>query len=228
MGDPRNLDSVVEATRYALAVARADRKREVDPDDLLLGALHSIARFGIVTIGPLAFDLRVLDGRGTAPILPPPSDAPGPSYTPETAGIFDRAAAVAKTDGSSRIRLVHLLVALGESPGGILEDLRRVYAFDDSAWRAALVCWDRETELTRMRNGDGSAGGARERELLTPDQVADLLDVHTQTVRGYIRTGKLPAFRIAGERAIRVRHTDVMALLEPLEPEEPEIVDEED
>jgi excisionase family DNA binding protein len=35
-------------------------------------------------------------------------------------------------------------------------------------------------------------------EYLTPEQAADVLGVHVQTVRGYVRSGKLPASRLAG------------------------------
>jgi excisionase family DNA binding protein len=52
--------------------------------------------------------------------------------------------------------------------------------------------------------------------LLTPEEVADHLKVHVQTVRAWIRSGRLPARRVAGLRALRVRATDVEALLEPL------------
>jgi hypothetical protein len=37
-------------------------------------------------------------------------------------------------------------------------------------------------------------------------------------MRGYIRSGRLPAFRLAGERAIRIRRVDLEKLLEPLSP----------
>jgi hypothetical protein len=35
-------------------------------------------------------------------------------------------------------------------------------------------------------------------------------------MRAYIRSGRLPAFRVAGERAIRIRHADLEKVLEPL------------
>ncbi len=46
------------------------------------------------------------------------------------------------------------------------------------------------------------------------------LGLHIQTIRGYIKSAKLPALRIAGERAIRLRREDLDALLEPLQPQE--------
>ena len=55
-----------------------------------------------------------------------------------------------------------------------------------------------------------------EAALLSPEDGARLLGLHIQTVRGYIRNGRLPAFRIAGERAIRIRRDDLIALLQAM------------
>jgi len=55
------------------------------------------------------------------------------------------------------------------------------------------------------------------RQYLTPEEGAEFLGIHIQTIRGYIRSGKLPAVRVAGERAIRIRKASLEALLEPLE-----------
>ena len=46
--------------------------------------------------------------------------------------------------------------------------------------------------------------------------------MHPQTVRNYIRAGKLPAYRLAGERFIRVLRRDLMGLLEPVDAENTE------
>ncbi len=73
---------------------------------------------------------------------------------------------------------------------------------------------DRE-EVTPLRalGGDG-------RYVFSPEQAADFLGVHTQTIRGYVRSGKLPAYRLAGERIIRITRADLVALLQPLSPED--------
>jgi excisionase family DNA binding protein len=54
------------------------------------------------------------------------------------------------------------------------------------------------------------------RDYLSPEQAAEALGLHAQTVRAYIRSGKLPAMRVAGERAIRIRREDLEKVLEPL------------
>ena len=51
--------------------------------------------------------------------------------------------------------------------------------------------------------------------LLTIETAADMLAVHPRTIRRYIAAGDLPAYRI-GPRQIRVRMSDVDALLTPI------------
>lgn len=52
------------------------------------------------------------------------------------------------------------------------------------------------------------------RKYLTILQAADLLAVSTRTVRRLIERGDLPAYRI-GDRSIRVKLSDTVALLKP-------------
>ena len=51
--------------------------------------------------------------------------------------------------------------------------------------------------------------------LLTIEGAAEMLAVHPRTIRRYIAAGDLPAYRI-GARHIRVRTSDVDALLVPI------------
>jgi excisionase family DNA binding protein len=76
-------------------------------------------------------------------------------------------------------------------------------------------------------NHDAAAHGAApepaakksEREYLTPEEAAEALGIHVQTMRGYIRSERLPAYRLAGERAIRILRSDLEKVLEPLKGE---------
>jgi excisionase family DNA binding protein len=72
-----------------------------------------------------------------------------------------------------------------------------------------------QIERYLRETGGGTPAPAAER-LMTPEEVADYLKVHVQTVRAWIRSGRLPARRVAGLRALRVRAADVENLLEPL------------
>ncbi|HOJ21762.1 MAG TPA: helix-turn-helix domain-containing protein [Armatimonadota bacterium] len=52
-------------------------------------------------------------------------------------------------------------------------------------------------------------------EVLTAKQAKDFLQISDSTLRRYIRKGKLKAYRLAGERDLRFRREDLLALLEP-------------
>jgi excisionase family DNA binding protein len=56
--------------------------------------------------------------------------------------------------------------------------------------------------------------------LYSPEEAAEYLGVHVQTVRGWIRSGRLRASRLAGQRALRIRASDLDSVLEPVDPNE--------
>ena len=207
-------DLVLNATANAIAYAKNRTDPEVTPDDLLLGALQAVSKLGVASFGPITVDLS------THPAVPNLNGGRDvrPRYASAAVDVFEQASAIARTDTESRVRLVHILAALGVSDGGLIGELRDRYDFDDADWRAALVEWDSRREPPA---GAGPAKGA----LLSVDEAAEALGVHQQTIRGYIRTGKLAAFRIAGERAIRVYASDLYGLLEPLEPSSNDVGD---
>lgn len=43
--------------------------------------------------------------------------------------------------------------------------------------------------------------------------VARLLDVSVKTIRNWIRTGRLPAYRLPNQRSLRVAYLDVIGVL---------------
>lgn len=59
------------------------------------------------------------------------------------------------------------------------------------------------------------------RPCLTIKDTAIFLAVSTRTNHRYIAEGKLRAYRVAGEKAIRLRQEDVEKLLEPARREQP-------
>lgn len=61
-----------------------------------------------------------------------------------------------------------------------------------------------------LENGVDSGG-----EFLTVEQAANYLQLSTSSIRSYIRTGKLKAYRIAGLRKVLIHRSDLLALLEP-------------
>lgn len=238
----RESDPVSLVARAAIARAKRRGDEEVTPDDLLAAGLSDVARFGIAQVGPWAIDVTDLDGAFTAgelsagdgtgrddPRSGPPSEAAGgldtdatpargPRYADAAVAVFEEAARLARQDGAATVRLVHLLAALGGREDGLMSRLRERYGFTPLEWRAALArgelgaaATDGDSDATRPEH---SRTGAP--ELLSVDQAASFLGVHAQTVRNYIRAGKLPAYRLAGERFIRVLRRDLLALLEPV------------
>ena len=206
---------VLLGTSQAIERARARGLEQVDPDDLLAGMLLAVSRFGIVDLGDRVIDLAELDLRFD---LPNPDVTLRPRYTPAAVAVFDRAARVAQSDGGARLAPIHLLVALGEHAVPIFSRIAVRYGVDPTGWRRLLAAIPPPGPNT-VDAGSTSAAAVRLAgvdDLLTPDDAARLLGVHIQTLRGYIRSGKIGAFRVAGERAIRLRREDIAVLLEHL------------
>lgn len=208
-------DDVTRASRFAIARARQQESPEVSADDLLWGLLLAASRFGVVLLGPWTIDLEEF---GEAPLDETKARGAKPSYADEAVALFERAAGIARRDASPRVEIVHMLVAFADSANGMMARLRKTYGIDSATWRASLARWQ-PLRLVDEDGDEGSEGPAPRtvRELLSPDEAADLLGVHTQTVRGYMRSGKLTAHRLAGERALRIQRKDLLALLEPYE-----------
>ncbi len=55
---------------------------------------------------------------------------------------------------------------------------------------------------------------------MTVEQAASYLQLSTSSIRSYIRSGNLKAFRIAGKRKVLIQRSDLLALLEPTRPTE--------
>ena len=56
----------------------------------------------------------------------------------------------------------------------------------------------------------------RRKGLFSVQEAAELLGLSVSTIRRYIRDGRLPAYRVAGERLLRIRRDDLGALLSPV------------
>lgn len=224
---PSETRAVERAARRAIARTKARADEEVTPDDLLAGALMEMSRFGVAWVGEWAIDTRALENGAPEDDRAPDAGAeggagtdPATTYSRDAVELFERAAALAREEGATGIGLIHLLAAIAEADCGLMADLRRRYGFSDVQWRAALA---REQVVLPPRvsgafgTGDRgtNAGRSATREtLLSVDQAAEVLGVHAQTVRNYIRSGKLVAYRLAGERYIRVLRKDLLSLLE--------------
>ena len=203
------------AAAFAIARAKSRGLAEVGPDELLLGALQAVSRFGVVQLGPTLLDLEEL-GLDWMERSKPTADKP--SYSASAVALFDLAAQIAKSDGVKAIGLDHLLVAFANEDSGLMRDLKRRYGISGAGWRAvvAQLAFAAVEAPTPVPEEKAEAVLVASRDYLTPEEAAEALGIHVQTLRGYVRSGKLPALRLAGERAIRIRRTDLEAVLEPL------------
>jgi excisionase family DNA binding protein len=217
------------AAAFAAAHARRLGRIEIGPDELLLGALQEISRFGVVRLGALMIDLEELGLDWLKGLEQSGSKvlrlAPKLVYSQGAVRIFDLAAVIAKADGGSAIGVDHLLAAFAKEDSGLMGKLKQKYGITDPGWRAAIAeraalasapASANEAAPAELRVEPGSVAG---RDYLTPEEAAEALGLHVQTLRGYVRSGKLPALRLAGERAIRIRRADLETVLEPLVPQ---------
>lgn len=215
---------------YAIARAKSRQADEVSADDLLLGCLIAVSRFGIISAGPATIDLEAL---GIDWLRQPETagnngnSARKVSYSWPVVELLDRAALIAKADGATAVEIPHVLAAFAGQDIGVMGDLKRLNGFTSASWRAAIASLAAESRWTaspRVNDGPQAAtpaaqGGPTPREYLSPEDAALELGVHVQTIRAYVRSGKLPALRLAGERAIRIKRQDLHKLLEPVQPD---------
>ena len=194
------------AASFAIFAAKQRGDTEVTLDHILLGCLRAISRFGIATLGPLSLDLEQL---GVDWMRQPDGPRPKVAYSQEAVDLFDRAAQIAKSAGESGISVNHLLAAFAAEEAGLMGGLKRAYGITSASWRAAIAGLG-------SKSNDVARENKRTQEYLTPEEAAEVLSVHVQTMRAYIRSGRLPAFRLAGERAIRILRSDLEKVLEPL------------
>ena len=204
----------------AIVLAKKRGAEEVSSDDLFLASLSAVARFGVVPLGAVTLDLEELGFDWLDHRQPAEAGGPKVAYSQGVVDLLDRAARIARADGGGAVRVLHLLAAFAGEESGLMGLLKSRHGFTSVTWRAAIA------GLASRVPGHAPEDGSRERiaradgtDYLTPEQAADQLGVHVQTVRAYVRSGKLAALRLAGERAIRIRRSDLETVLEPLVPQ---------
>jgi excisionase family DNA binding protein len=205
------------AASFAIAQAKRRGRGEIGPDELLLGCLHAISVFGIAQLGLWTFDLEAL---GVDWLERPDRVGAKVGYSQGVVDLFDRAARIAAAGGSGTIQVDYLLAAFAAESEGLMGELKRSHGITSATWRAAIAqLWPvAPVGGTMAPPSNGEATGAA-RDYLTPEEAATALGIHVQTLRAYVRSGKLPALRLAGERAIRIRRQDLETVLEPLVPQ---------
>jgi len=206
------MNDTESAISFAIFAAKQRDAGEVEPDHILLGCLRAISRFGIATLGSWDIDLEQF---GIDWTRQPAGPRPKVAFSQEVVDLLDRAALIAKSTGESAVGVNHLLAAFAHEERGLMGELKRSHGIGNTSWRAAVA------QLAFAQIDGAKANSAeietrRVRDYLTPEQAAEELGVHVQTMRAYIRSGRMPAFRLAGERAIRILRADLEKVLEPV------------
>lgn len=177
------------------------------PDIEFVAYLRSLSRFGFFTWGPITIDVALVED---LLLRTHPRGDGGPEHPPVAPHYLDLTRAVwasLKASGRQRTDELHMLEVFMAWPDGLP---RRVFGelgltFEDvKRYNAGL-------------GGQPQASRPTER-LYSTDEAAAYLGVHVQTVRTWIRSGRLPASRLAGQKSIRIRESDLETILEPIDP----------
>src|SRR5574341_157541 len=207
---------VREVFERAEAVAR-EEGTNVTADHVALGVLRAADPSGAMVLRELGIgepDLRQ-PGRG-------PASAPGGArvcWGSQLQPIIQAAAEEAWQLGSRLTRSAHVLLGLVASGQSMLPGLLAARGVTLDVLRARVrdaVASSPSPSSASAPETSRSGAGTSSRELFTVDQAAEFLGVHHQTLRGYIKSGKLQAYRLAGEKVLRIKREDLMALLEPV------------
>ncbi len=167
--------------------------------------LRRFSRFGYFQFGPLSIDVAMIEE-----IVERTAVRGGGETSTHLDDDFVRFSrmlmAEAQKSGRRRIDELHYLLAFmrwGEGlPGRVFGEL--------GVTPEQVEKYARERALPRNEP----------EKLYSPEEAAEYLGVHVQTVRAWIRSGRLRASRLAGQRALRIRASDLASVLEPIEPGE--------
>lgn len=192
----RELDA--EALRFSAAAETLDL--------YFLVYLRHFARFGYFTFGPISIDVRLVEDivertipRGVAAGPPPWAD--------DLVAFSHRLMDEVRRSGRRRIDEIHFLMAFLKTREGLPA---RVFG------ELGVT-----SEMVEAYVRQGGVGRPLLEELFSPEEAAAYLNVKVQTVRSWIRTGKLKARRLAGQRALRISASDLQSVLEPVGPTAP-------
>lgn len=196
-------DLGIESTR----VADRYNSRSVTLDIAFLVYLQKLSRFGFFTFGPVTIDVHLVEDiidrtidRGR--------EGGEAAYSEDFVRFTRQLVEEVRVSGRKRLDELHLLLAFMRVGEGLPA---RVFG--------ELGVTPEQVEAYARDARRGQQPGSLE-QLYTPEEAADYLGVHVQTVRGWIRSGRLPASRLTGQRALRIRASDLAGVLEPVSAEE--------
>jgi excisionase family DNA binding protein len=178
--------------------------------DLLFAAfVRYMSRFGYFTYGPITLDASLIEdiAERTVPRRHP-GDAGPPIIGDDVEQFSHLVMAEVRRSGRRHIDELHYLLAFMRLDEGLP---KRVFS--------ELGVTPEEVEAY-SRSIERQTGPQELEKLYSPEGAAEYLNVHVQTVRAWIRSGRLRARRLAGQRALRITATDLESVLEPVEASE--------
>jgi excisionase family DNA binding protein len=172
-------------------------------DIAFLAFLRRMARFGYFTFGPIHIDVGVIEDivRRTMTKAPP-----GTAGTHDWEPGFDFV-------GYSR----SLMEEVRRSGRNRIDELNFMRIDEGLPKRVFGELGITPEQVEEFARTGGNAPTALEK-LYSPEEAAEYLNIHVQTVRAWIRSGRLRARRLAGQRALRITASDLQSVLEPVSP----------
>lgn len=175
-------------------------------DIMFLAYLLRTSRFGLYQYGPITVDVSVVERAVERNIAQ--GDGSPVLYGDDVVRFSKILMEEVRKSGRKRPDELHFLLAFmrcGEGvPGRVFSEL-------------GVTRRQVEDHANAVRMGSMTKATGLER-LYSPEDAAEYLGVHVNTVRGWIKGGRLPAKRLAGQRALRIRESDLLSVLEPVEP----------
>lgn len=193
----RELD--IEAVRLSAAQETLDL--------YFLVFLRHLSRFGFFSFGPITIDVRMVEDIVERTIPRGPGSGPA-AWSDDLVAFSGRLMDEVRRSGQRRIDELHFLLAFMRTPDGLPGRV-----FGELGVTPAMV-----EDYVRQ---EASTKPLLE-PLYSPEDAAAYLGVRVQTVRAWIRSGRLKARRLAGQRALRIAASDLQAVLEPVQPGESE------
>lgn len=206
--DPDRLASAYTGGSFQRAFAE-ELKAEYDRlglpgptlDIAFLAFLRLLSRFGIFQYGPITIAVDQIEAAVEQSLR---SGERSRSQDDGFARLFDMVAQQVRRMESQRPNELHYLLAfmrIGEGlPARVFGELG--------------VSPEQVEQYARRPQVGGSVG----ERLYSPEEAAAYLGIRVETVRAWIRSGRLRASRLAGQRVLRIRASDLEGVLEPVQP----------
>lgn len=192
---------------WASYLRESERLEDSSLDIFFLAFLKRVQRFGYFNLGPLTIDVRMIEDIVERTAIRKPGQT---VHIGEDLSRFSRVLMEElKRSGRSRLDDLHVLLALMKCDEGLPG---RVFG--------ELGVTPEQVEEYLKGNPNAATPTDVEEKLYSPEEAAEYLGVHVQTVRAWVRSGRLRASRLAGQRALRIKASDLATLLEPVDPSE--------